>query len=40
MKSLMTIISWNPWEISIKVLWNEMKVSEKWLAEIKKLIQE
>ena len=38
MKSLMTIISWNPWEISIQVLWNEMKVSEKWLAEIKKLI--
>ena len=39
MKSLMTIISWNPWEIIIQVLWNEMKVSEKWLDELKKLIQ-
>ena len=40
MKKLMTIISWNPWEIEIEVLWNEMKVSEKWLEELKKLIQE
>jgi hypothetical protein len=40
MKQLMTIISWNPWEITIQVLWNEMKVSEKWLNELKKLIQE
>ena len=40
MKTLMTIISWNPWEIEIEVLWNEMKVSEKWLDELKKLIQE
>ena len=40
MKSLMTIVSGNPWEISIQVLWNEMKVSEKWLNELKKLIQE
>ena len=39
MKSLMTIISWNPWDIDIQVLWNEMKVSEKWLNELKKLIQ-
>ena len=40
MKSLMTIISWNPWDIDIQVLWNEMKVSEKWLNELKKLILE
>lgn len=40
MKSLMTIISWNPWDITIQVLWNEMNVSEKWLNELKKLIQE
>jgi hypothetical protein len=40
MKQLMTIISWNPWDITIQVLWNEMKVSEKWLNELKKLIQE
>ena len=40
MKILMTIISWNPWDITIQVLWNEMKVSEKWLNELKKLIQE
>jgi hypothetical protein len=40
MKSLMTIISWNPWDIMIQVLWNEMNVSEKWLDELKKLIQE
>jgi hypothetical protein len=40
MKSLMTIVLGNPWEISIQVLWNEMKVSEKWLNELKKLIQE
>ena len=40
MKQLMTIVSWNPWDISIQVLWNEMKVSEKWLNELKKLIQE
>ena len=40
MKQLMTIVSWNPWDIVIQVLWNEMKVSEKWLEELKKLIQE
>ena len=40
MKQLMTIVSWNPWDITIQVLWNEMKVSEKWLNELKKLIQE
>ena len=40
MKMLMTIISWNPWEIEIEVLWNKMKISEKWLAELKNLIQE
>jgi hypothetical protein len=40
MKQLMTIVSWNPWDIFIQVLWNEMKVSEKWLNELKKLIQE
>jgi hypothetical protein len=40
MKSLMTIISWNPWDIDIQVLWNEMKVSEKWFNELKKLILE
>jgi hypothetical protein len=40
MKQLMTIVSWNPWDITIQVLWNEMKVSEKWLDELKKLIQE
>jgi hypothetical protein len=40
MKLLMTIISWNPWDINIHVLWNEMKVSEKWLSELKNLIQE
>ena len=40
MKHLMTIVSWNPWDITIQVLWNEMKVSEKWLDELKKLIQE
>ena len=40
MKSLMTIVSWNPWDITIQVLWNEMKVSEKWLDDLKKLIQE
>ena len=39
-KQLMTIVSWNPWDITIQVLWNEMKVSEKWLNELKKLIQE
>ena len=40
MKQLMTIVSWNPWDITIQVFWNEMKVSEKWLNELKKLIQE
>jgi len=40
MKQLMTIVSWNPWDITIQVLWNEMKISEKWLNELKKLIQE
>jgi hypothetical protein len=40
MKQLMTIVSWNSWDITIQVLWNEMKVSEKWLNELKKLIQE
>ena len=40
MKQLMTIVSWNPWDITIQVLWNEMKVSEKWLNELKKLIKE
>ena len=40
MKPLMQIISWNPWNILIQVLWNEMKVSEKWLNELKKLLQE
>ena len=40
MKQLMTIVSWNPWDITIQVLWNEMKVSEKWLNELRKLIQE
>jgi hypothetical protein len=40
MKQLMIIVSWNPWDITIQVLWNEMKVSEKWLNELKKLIQE
>jgi hypothetical protein len=40
MKQLMIIVSWNPWDIAIQVLWNEMKVSEKWLNELKKLIQE
>ena len=40
MKQLMTIVSWNPWDITIQVLWNEMKVSEKWLNELKRLIQE
>ena len=40
MKSLMTIVAWNPWDITIQVLWNEMKVSEKWLGELKKIIQE
>ena len=40
MKQLMIIVSWNPWDIVIQVLWNEMKVSEKWLNEIKNLIQE
>ena len=39
MKQLMTIVLWNPWDITIQVLWNEMKVSEKWLNELKKLIQ-
>ena len=38
-KEAMIVISWNPWEIDIQVLWNEMKVSEKWLEELKKLIQ-
>ena len=40
MKQLMAMVSWNPWDITIQVLWNEMKVSEKWLNELKKLIQE
>ena len=40
MKSLMTIISWNPWDINIQVFWNEMKVSEKWLNKLKDLIQD
>jgi hypothetical protein len=40
MKMLMTIISWNPWEIEIEVLWNKMKISEKWLEKLKNLIQE
>ena len=40
MKQLMTIVSWNPWDITIQVLWNEMKVSEKWVNELKNLIQE
>ena len=40
MKSLMAIVAWNPWDITIQVLWNEMKVSEKWLGELKKIIQE
>jgi hypothetical protein len=39
MKQLMTIISWNPWEISVQVLWNEMKVSQKGLDDLKKLIK-
>jgi len=40
MKQLMTIVSWNPWDITIQVLWNEMKVSEKWLNQLKNLIKE
>ena len=40
MKTLMTIISWNPGDIDIQVLWNEMKVSQKWLDELKKLLNE
>ena len=38
MKQLMTIVSWNPWDIKILVLWNEMKVSEKWFSELENLI--
>ena len=40
MKSLMQIISWNPWDVLIQVLWNEMKISQKWLMEINKLMSE
>ena len=40
MKQMMTIISWNPWEFKIDVLWNEMNVSQKWLDELNKLITE
>ena len=38
MKQLMIIIAWNPWNIDIEVLGSLMKVSEKWLNEIKKLL--
>ncbi len=40
MKTLMTIISWNPWDIDIEVLWNWMKISEKWLKELNKLLED
>jgi hypothetical protein len=40
MKQLMTIVSWNPWDITVHVLWNEMKVSQKWLDELKNLLNE
>ena len=38
MKQLMIIIAWNPWNIDIEVLGSLMRVSEKWLNEIKKLL--
>lgn len=40
MKLLMNIISWNPWDIIVQVLWNEMKVSEKWVEKLKNLLNE
>ena len=39
MKELMSIISKNPWEIDIDVLWNKMKISQKGLEELSKLIK-
>ena len=38
MKDLITIISWNPWNITIDVLWNEMNISELWIEKIKQLL--
>ena len=40
MKTLMTIISWNSWDIEIEVLGNKMKVSEKWIKLIEKLLNQ
>lgn len=39
MKELITIVSWNPWDIEVNILWNDMKISQKWKDEIEKLIQ-
>ena len=39
MKELISIISWNPWDIVIEVLWNEMNVSREWIDKINKILQ-
>ena len=39
MRDLITIVSWNPGDIEVNILWNDMKISQKWKDEIEKLIQ-
>ena len=39
MKELIAVISWNPWDIIIEVLWNEMNVSSEWIDKINKILQ-
>lgn len=39
MKALTEIISKNPWNLKIKVLWKDVNISDKWISEIQQLIQ-
>lgn len=39
MKELIAIISWNPWDIIIEVLWNQMNISQEWLDKVNKILK-